>query len=199
VSAAFTLTDVSSRAVRADIAIRTQHEGAATVDFTLSPRHVELAPGHSVLVHVVAVTASQTVGNGTADGAVVVTVAGGGSVRVPWALAFAPVPIDPIVGASFVQRSLTLTVDAGRVTTVAGLHRIEPLARLDVLLATSSGKPLGVLDRIRDALPGRYAFRLTGAGPTGRPLRPGHYTATVVAYPADGGPAGSRSFAFELR
>jgi hypothetical protein len=199
VSAAFTLTNVSSRRLHADLAIRTQHEGAAIVDFILRPRHVSLAPGRSVLVHVDAVTASPTVGNGTADGAVVASVGGGGSIRVPWALAFAPAPVDPIVAASFAPRSLTLTVDAGRVTTVGGLHRIEPLARLDVLLGTSSGKPFGVLDRIRDVLPGRYAFRLTGAGPGGKPLARGSYVATVTAYPSDGGPAGSRSFTFVVR
>ncbi len=198
VSAAFTLTNVSSRKLHLEVAIRTQHEGAATVDFTLRPRHVALAPGRSVLVHVDAVTASPTVGNGTADGAVVATVDGGGSIRVPWVLAFAPAPIDPIVGASFSQRSLRLTVDAGRVTSVAGLRRIEPLARMDVLLATPAGKPLGVLDRIRDVLPGRYTFQLTGAGPGGKQLAHGRYVATVVAYPSDGGPAGSRSFEFAL-
>lgn len=199
VRAGFTLTNVSSRTLRADLAIRAQHEGSATVDFTLRPRHVSLAPGRSVLVHVGAVTASQAVGTETADGAVVASVVGGGSIRIPWALAYARAPVDPIAGATFAQASLTLTVDAGRVTTVGGLDRIEPLARLDVLLSTASGRPLGVLDRIRDVLPGRYAFRLTGAGPGGRPLTRGRYVATVTAYPADGGPAGSRSFAFVVR
>jgi len=199
VRAGLTLTNVSSRTLGADLAIRVQHEGSATVDFTVRPRHVSLAPGGSVLVHVDAVTASPAVGTGTADGAVVASIVGGGSLRVPWALAFSNAPIDPIAGASFVQSSRTLTVDAGRVTTVGGLDRIEPLARLDVLLSTASGRPLGVLDRIRDVLPGRYAFRLTGAGPGGTPLSHGRYVATVTAYPADGGPAGSRSFAFVVR
>ena len=199
VHAGFTLTNVSSRTLSADLAIRAQHEGTATVHFTLRPRRVSLAPGGSVLVHMDAVTASEAVGTGTADGAVVASVAGGGSLRVPWALAFAPAPVDPIAGASFARGSLTLTVDAGRVATAGGLDRIEPVARLDVLLSTASGRPLGVLDRIRDVLPGTYAFRLTGAGPAGKPLTRGRYVATVTAYPVDGGPAGSRSFAFVVR
>ncbi|HEY2543966.1 MAG TPA: S8 family serine peptidase [Gaiellaceae bacterium] len=199
VHAAFTLTNLSSRTLHLDVAIRTQHEGAATVDFTVRPRRVTLGPAHTVLVHVDALTASQAVGDGTADGAVVATIAGGGSVRIPWALAFAPATREPLVGASFSQRGLRLIVDAGRVTTVAGVRQIEPLARLDVLLATPSGKQLGVLDRIRDVLPGRYTFQLTGFGPGGKKLASGSYVATVVAYPADGSAAGSRSFGFVVR
>ena len=185
VEAAFTLTNVSSRVLRIALGIRTQHEGAATVDFTLRPSEVSLAPGASALVHVDALTASRAIGSGTADGAVVGSIDGGGSVRIPWAIAFAE-PAD-VLGAVTVANRL-LTVQAGRVTTVAGAVAIRPLARLDVLLRTVDGRPLGLLARLRDVLPGRYVFQLTGRGPNGKSLAPGKYVATVVAYPADGGP-----------
>lgn len=196
VSAAFTLTNLSTRTLSVHVAVQTQHEGAATIDFRVRPHRIALRPGRSVLVHVDAQTVSPAVGNGTADGAVVATVDGGGSVRVPWALAFST-PLDPIADATL-SRSLRLTVDAGRVSTTAGLRRIVPLARLDVLLATAGGKELGVLDRIRDVLPGRYVFQLTGVGPNGIALPHGDYTATVVAYPADGSSPSARAFAFTV-
>jgi Subtilase family len=195
----FTLTNVSSRIVRATLAIRTQHEGAATVDFAVRPRRISLAPGRSIVVHVDALTASPAIGSGAADGAVVVAVDGGGGVRVPWVLAFAPRPLDPIVSASLAAHSLRLTVDAGRVTTVAGRRQIQPLARLDIGLATPAGRPLGLLARIRDVLPGRYTFQLTGRSPGGATLPPGTYVAAVVAYPADGGLPGRRNLEFVLR
>jgi len=195
----FTLTNLSTRTVRASLAIRTQHEGAATVDFAVNPRRVSVAPGHSVVVRIDALTASAAIGSGEADGAVVAEVEGGGSVRVPWVLAFAPLPLDPIVSASLAPRSLRLTVDAGRVTTVAGRRQIQPLARLDIGLSTPAGRPLGLLARIRDVLPGRYTFQLTGRSPGGAALPPGNYVAAVVAYPADGGLPGRRNLAFTVR
>ena len=194
----FSLTNLSSRIVRATLAIRTQHEGAATVDFVIRPRRVAIPAGHSVVVHVDALTASPAIGSGAADGAVVADVDGGGSVRVPWVLAFAPRPLDPIVSASL-TRTLRLTVDAGRVITVAGRREIQPLARLDIGLSTPAGRPLGLLARIRDVLPGRYTFQLTGRSPSGAALAPGQYVAAVVAYPSDGGLPGRRNLAFTVR
>jgi hypothetical protein len=196
---AFTLTNLSSRMVRAALSIQTQHEGAATVDFTVSPRRIALARGGSVVVHVDALTASPAIGTGAADGAVVAVVDGGGSVRVPWVLAFAPRPLDPIVSVSLAQGSLRLTVDVGRVTMVAGRTQIQPLSRLDVGLSTPGGRSLGLLARIRDVLPGRYTFQLTGRGAGGAALPPGRYVAAVVAYPADGGLPGRRNLGFALR
>jgi subtilisin family serine protease len=195
----FTLTNLSTRTVRATLAIRTQHEGAATVDFAVRPRRVALAPGHSVVVRVDALTASQAIGSGAADGAVVADVDGGGSVRVPWVLAFAPRPLDPLVSASLAPHSLRLTVDAGRVIMIAGRRQIQPLVRLDIGLSTPAGRPLGLLARIRDVLPGRYTFQLTGRSPGGAALPPGRYVAAVVAYPADGGLPGRRNLEFVLR
>ena len=196
---AFTLTNLSSRTVRAALSIRTQHEGAATVEFTVRPRRIALAPGASTVIHVDALTASPATGTGAADGAVVADVDGGGSVRVPWVLAFAPRPLDPIVSASLAQGSLRLTVHVGRVTMVAGRAQIQALSRLDVGLSTPGGRSLGLLARIRDVLPGSYTFQLTGRGAGGAALPPGRYVAAVVAFPADGGLPGRRNLGFTLR
>ena len=196
---AFTLTNLSSRTVRASLSIRTQHEGAATLEFTVRPRRIALAPGASTVIHIDALTASPATGTGTADGAVVADVDGGGSVRVPWVLAFAPRPLDPIVSASLTPGSLRLTVHVGRVTMVAGRAQIQALSRLDVGLSTPGGRSLGLLARIRDVLPGSYTFQLTGRGAGGAALPPGRYVAAVVAFPADGGLPGRRNLGFTLR
>src|SRR5581483_11421387 len=207
VRAAFTLTDLSSRKLSITLGIRTQHEGAATVEFTLRPSRVVLRPGHSVLVHVDALTASRAIGDETADGAVIGSVAGGGTVRIPWALAFDAQPVDLIARASLSSttfaasdtRPAVLTLQAGRVIATGGGIEVRPLARLDVLLRHAGGESLGLLARVRDVLPGVYRFGLTGRGPGGAPLAPGGYVAVVLAYPADGGPPSRRELGFTLR
>jgi subtilisin family serine protease len=207
VRAAFTLTNLSTRRLKIALGIRTQHEGAATVDFTLRPSRVVLRPGRSVLVHVDALTASRAIGDETADGAVVGTVAGGGTVRIPWALAFDAQPVDLIARASLSKtafaasdgRPALLTLQAGRVIVTGGRIEIRALARLDVLLRHAGGASVGLLARVRDVLPGVYTFGLTGRGPDGAPLAPGRYVAVVVAYPADGGPPSRRTLGFALR
>jgi hypothetical protein len=63
---------------------------------------------------------------------------------------------------------------------------IEPVGLLELELWTASGRRLGALARMRDVLPGRYAFGLTGRGPTGKVLSEGVYVLRLRAYPVDG-------------
>jgi hypothetical protein len=80
-----------------------------------------------------------------------------------------------------------LVVSVGRVAvTSAGLD-IVPAARLDLVLYSAAGTPLGLLARVRDLLPGRYLFSVSGRDPFGRPLRRGRYVLEVVAFPTAGG------------
>ena len=78
-----------------------------------------------------------------------------------------------------------LTMRAGQVQDLAGRRQLRPLSRLDVQL-WHNGKPLGLLARIRDVLPGRYAFGLTGRGPRGGALPRGKYVLRVLAVPPVG-------------
>jgi hypothetical protein len=55
-----------------------------------------------------------------------------------------------------------------------------------------------VLARLRDVLPGRYAFGLTGRGPRGASLARGAYTLRIVALPPDG-PAEAEVVGFRIR
>ena len=52
--------------------------------------------------------------------------------------------------------------------------------------------------RLRDVLPGRYAFGLTGRGPRGGPLAKGPYRLRVLAVPPDG-PAEAETVTFRIR
>jgi hypothetical protein len=207
VKAPLTLTNLSTRTVHATLAIHTQDEGAAAVDFSLQPNRIQLRPGQSVLVHLAALTASAPSGGSTADGAIVASVSGGGVVRVPWAIAFGPDRLDLIAKATLSSKSFTasdvtptlLAIDAGRVLGVSGRPEIRPLAMLDVDLWRADGTRIGLLARLRDLLPGRYTFGLTGRDPDGQLLPPGNYVVKIVGYPVEGGPLSRRRLPFALK
>jgi minor extracellular serine protease Vpr len=207
VKASFTLTNLSTRTVHASVGVRTQDEGAAAVDFSISPNSVRVAPGHSVLVHVNALTASAPTGSSTADGTVVVNIAGGGGVHVPWAIAFGGNDVDLLPQATLSAKSFKasdvtpalLSIDAGRVLDVGGRPEVRPLSLLDVDLWRADGTRVGLLVRLRDVLPGRYTFGLTGRDPSGQLLPPGNYVVKIIAYPVEGRPLSRRRLPFTLR
>ncbi|HET7146575.1 MAG TPA: S8 family serine peptidase [Gaiellaceae bacterium] len=207
VKASFTLTNLSSRTLRITLGVRTQDEGAAAVDFTVRPGRLALKKGKSVLVKLRALTASAPSGTATADGSVLVAVQGGAVLRIPWAIAFGEPDTDLIAGATLSQRTFSasdtkpalLALDAGRVRTVSGHPEIRPVRRLDVVLTRADGTGVGTLALLRDVLPGRYTFGLTGRGPDGERLPPGGYVLRVVAYPMQPGPPSRKRLPFTLR
>jgi hypothetical protein len=206
VKASFTLTNLSTRALKLTLGVRTLAEGAAAVDFTVRPNRITLFRGRSVLVKLNAVTASAPTGDATAEGNVIVSIQGGGSIHIPWAIAFGATGVDLIAGATLSQKSFAasdrkpvlLGVDAGRVLDVRGRPQIQPVRQLDVVLYRSDGTPVGLLARLRDVLPGRYTFGLTGRGPEGQLLPPGSYELRVRAYPVDPGPPSKRKLRFSI-
>ena len=90
-----------------------------------------------------------------------------------------------------------LTVQAGQVRDLAGRRQLRPVSRLDVELWRGAER-LGLVARLRDVLPGRYAFGLTGRGPRGGPLAKGAYRLRVLAVPPDG-PAEAETVNFRIR
>ena len=142
---------------------------------------------------------------GAIQGRARLEVSGGGSVVVPWAVAFPAKGAALLGGLTLSTRSFrasdgapaVLTVQAGQVRDLAGRRQLRPLARLDVEL-WRAGRFLGRLARLRDVLPGHYAFGLTGRGPRGGRLASGPYRLRVVALPPDG-PAEAKSVGFRLR
>jgi subtilisin family serine protease len=207
VNASFTVTNLSTRAIHVALGVRTQDQGAAAVDFKLHPTQIDLNTGRSVLVRLSAITASAPSGSATADGSVLVAVRGAGQIRVPWAIAFGGSDVDLIGSATLSAKSFgysdtkpaLLALDAGRVLEVDGKPEIRPVGRLDVVLRRADGTLVGLLARLRDVLPGRYTFGLTGRGPDGQLLPPGSYVLRVLAYPVDQGPPSMRRIPFSLR
>src|SRR5439155_16984327 len=120
----------------------TQQGGAAVIDVRVKPSHVLLRRGQSVSVNVSASVASALLGGAETDGAIVAHVAGGGAIRVPWAVAFATTSVDLIAGATLSETAFAasdeaptlLSVDAGRVLDDAGHVEIHPVRLLDILL-----------------------------------------------------------------
>ncbi len=207
VKASFTVTNLSTRTLHLALGVRTQDEGAAAVDFRLHPSHITLQQGKSVLVRLNAITASAPSGSATADGSVLVVVQGAGGIRVPWAIAFGGNDVDLIGSATLSAKSFghsdtkpaLLALDAGRVLAVGGRPEIRPVRQLDVVLQRADGTAVGLLARLRDVLPGRYTFGLTGRGPDGQLLPPGDYVLRVIAYPVEQGQPSRRRLPFTLR
>lgn len=167
--------------------------GGEAFSLTFSPRWLVLRPSGNAGVKVVVRTAGRI--PHALEGAITISPSSGMPVRVPWVAAPGPrggllrrVALSP---AAFnpSQTSTVLTVFAGRVIRNGSRPELEPVGRLEIALWTKKGKRLGVLTELRDQLPGRFAFQLTGRAPTGELLSPGRYHLVVRAYPTVPGPA----------
>jgi subtilisin family serine protease len=160
----------------------------------VSPASVQLRPGQVLRLRVTA-QASTRPSLAVVTGTLTVRPAGGQALRVPWVIVFrpyrhalvGPVAVTPRSFAPSDSTPARLTVVAGRVV-VGRVVEIEPVARLDVLLYSSSGGFLGVLATVPDLLPGTYSFALTGRGSGGAVLPAGGYEIRLNAWPTLPGP-----------
>jgi subtilisin family serine protease len=200
------LRNLSVRRVRLEVAMRVAREGAAAVDFLVRPSQLYLAAGKSIRIHIRARVTSALDGTAPATGALVVTPLAGREARVPWAIAFGPNTQPGLATVRLSERRFKpsdatpalLTFVAGSVTANGEGEDVRPLARLDLELLTSSGESRGILARLRDVLPGRYSFGVTGRDPAGSVLPAGDYVLRLTAYPTVGGPPTRRTVAFSI-
>jgi hypothetical protein len=187
-----TVRNVSSRPLRVGFGVAADGP-APGVRFAVDPPRLSLSPGEEVKVKVSAAARGRA---GVVGGALVVSTAGARAVRVPWAVSFSPparrLVTDVRLSHSRFQASdaapVVLAFRAGRVGRAREGRTIEPVARLDAELWTAGGRRLGVIARLRNLLPGRYALGLTGRGPRGSKLSPGTYVVRLRARPVDGKP-----------
>jgi subtilisin family serine protease len=204
---AVVLTNLSVRRVRLDLEMRVAREGAAAVEFRVRPSRLFLNAGKSVRIHVRAQVTSALDGTAPASGDLVVTPLGGREARIPWAITFGP---HPRAALSAVRLShgrfrpsdatpALLTFVAGSVEPTGEGEEVRPLARLDLELLTAEGESRGLLARLRDVLPGRYSFGVTGRDPAGSILPTGDYRLRLVAYPTVGGAPTQRTIAFSIK
>ena len=120
-------------------------------------------------------------------GALRVRIRGGSTLQIPWTIAVPLPKPDLIAVARLSSRSFSpsdaepavLTVVAGRVDGTAERPQLLPLRMLAIDLYRGK-REVGRLAQIRDVLPGRYAFGITGRGPRGGRLPKGDY---VLAHP----------------
>ena len=92
-----------------------------------------------------------------------------------------------------------LTFVAGSVPRSAGGPDVLPLSQLDLELWSATGGRIGLLARLRDVLPGRYSFGVTGRDPTGAVLTSGEYQLRLVAYGTDPGPPTTRTIGITIK
>jgi subtilisin family serine protease len=200
------IVNLSSRRLTMTLAVERRGFPAADTTVRVRPARLELAPGASARVRVEATVATPVGGGPAAEGAIVIRPRGARVVRVPFAVAFAPRRLPLLGGLELSQKRFepsetkpaVLALRAGLVRTVGGSDEVHPVARLDLELFTEEGSPIGVIGRLRDVLPGRYAFALTGFDPGGQALDAGRYRVRVTAYPSGGGLPTRRSVLFEI-
>jgi hypothetical protein len=189
---AVTVKNVSTRALDVGFAFVSDNPGERAVSFTAEPAQLNLGPGASADV-TLAISAPTGVGPGV-SGVLLATAQGARPARVPWAVAERPAASTPLVGSLSLSdweivpsnsAPTVLAFRAGRVVDAAGGDAIEPVGVLDLELWSPEGKKLGLLARLRDLLPGRYAFGLTGRDANGKVLPAGMYVLRLRAQPVD--------------
>jgi subtilisin family serine protease len=130
---------------------------------------------------------------------------GGAPLKVPWTLLLGPPPRG-LIGAARLSTDRFSPSDAapalvelrvGRVVERGGASEVVPVSYLDLELWRGAER-MGRLSRLRNLLPGRYTFGLTGRGPRGRVLAPGRYRLRLLAYPPGEAPASSQNVEFTI-
>jgi hypothetical protein len=174
------------------------------VKVRITPERVGLQPGASKVLRVTVSAAVRPAAPGALTGAV--RAGPTTRLRIPWATAV-PVTKRPVVSRVALTTSsfrpsdrqpVVLTLVAGRVDGSPDRPQLLPLLRLELDLYRGARR-LGTLARLRDVVPGRYAFGVTGRGPRGARLRPGRYELRVIGAPVGGGRATVVRVPFRLR
>ena len=201
------LRNVSYRRLILSLDVTVAHEGAAAVEFDVQPQRFSLGSGRSIRVHVRARATSKLEGTAPAEGVLVVTPAAGRAIRVPWTIVFGRRRPAELTTVRLSQRVFTpsdaapplLSFVAGSVRRSAAASDVLPLSRLDLELWSPAGGRIGLLARLRDVLPGRYSFGVTGRDPTGAVLPSGDYQLRLVAFGTDAGPPTVRTIGFTIK
>ena len=197
------LRNLSSRPLRLRVlADERDNGGARGLIFAFAPTRMRIPPGGIAQVYVAA--RSLTAAGPPIEGMFTVRPVGSASIRVPWLVTFRPRRDALLESLRLSTTSFSpsdnapavLSFQAGR---IASGGQVEPVARLDLELQSPDGKRLGVLAQLRDLLPGRYAFGLTGRDAKGETLDPGRYRVQLVAYPTGEGQPSKASVVFVIR
>jgi hypothetical protein len=193
VSQTVRLRNLSTRQLSVSFGVSRDAWGAPDLRFAAAPATVTLRAGASAEVMLSA--AGDGPLEGDAGGTFVAEPEDSRAVRIPWAVSFRGEKAAPLLTEVELSEDefsgsdaapAVLSFRAGGVETGDEGQDLEPVQLLVAELYTRKGKPLGVLSRMHDLLPGRYAFGLTGRGPAGKPLAPGRYVVRLRAHPPAG-------------
>jgi Subtilase family len=176
------------------------------VTATVSRGELSLLPGASKQVTITVDAATLPDAPAAVSGAVRAVGRRGLTLRIGWAAVVPAVDRPAISGVTLSAASFTpsdrdpavLTLVAGRVDGSDDKPQLQPLDRLELDLIRA-GRRLGTLSRLRDLLPGRYAFGITGRGPRGGRLPRGDYVLRVTGTPTGGGPPTVRELPMRIR
>jgi Subtilase family/Peptidase inhibitor I9 len=190
-SQTLTARNLSSRYLRLGVTV--PQTGGAGLALVASPANFRLRPGGRITITITASFSGTPERAPPAEGTIEIGSPSTESVRVPWAIPFgrdrSPLLSGVRLSASRFKPSDTapavLSFQAGGLGRGEEGAQIRPVGRLDMVLTSSYGTTLGLLVRMRDLLPGRYAFGLTGRDPNGNTLPAGSYTLTLTAVPPD--------------
>jgi subtilisin family serine protease len=201
------LRNVSFRRVDVSFDVNVAREGAAALEFDVRPRRAALGPGTTIRVRVRARVTSALEGDAPAEGVVVVTPVAGPEMRVPWTIVFGRGAAPALASVRLSARAFTpsdaapaqLNFVAGSIRHAAATPEVLPLSRLDLELWSPEGGRIGLLARLRNVLPGRYSYGVTGRDPTGAVLPAGDYELRLHAYGTDDGPPTVRTVRFRIK
>jgi subtilisin family serine protease len=195
-NAEFSVRNVSQRPLRVTVSLGRLGE-VGGVALAVSPGRFTLAPREGRRVFVVARLAYVSPGARVVSADFQLQAGGAAPVHVPWTLTLGRHQRDLLGAVRISTRRFRssdsapalLELRAGRIVENGGRSEVLPLSHLD----------LGRLVRLRNLLPGRYTFGLTGRGPAGRRLAPGRYTLRLLGYPPGEGPPSRQFVQFTIR
>ena len=198
------LRNLSSRRLRIELASDSRDRGGArALVFAFAPSQVRIRP-HGIATVYVAVRALAPVGN-PVEGRFAVRPEGGDAIHVPWLImcaaearraALLDPALEPLVQAVRLGAGRPLVPGRADSTPAGSWSRSHSSSCSCV---DSHGKPLGTLAQLRDLLPGRFAFGLTGRDAKGNTLEPGRYTVRLTAYPTGQGEPSVATVPFTIR
>ena len=180
-----TVRNVSTR--RLAVVVSARVPGVSGIAIDVEPRRLSLPRGTSGTVRLTARAGFVSRGLGLAEGTIRVR-SGSQPISVPWTVAFPPPPLRLLSAVELSTdrfrasdiRPAVLTLRAGWIDVREGVPQVQPVETLEVQL-WHKRRQVGTLARLRNVLPGSYAFGITGRGPFGGRLPAGAYRLRVLA------------------
>ena len=200
-----TIRSLSSR--RLDLRVALPQTGGAGLALTATPDRFRLPPGGKITIRVKASFQGTPNTGAPAEGTIAIGSRSTFPLRIPWAIPFGRYNGPLLTGLRLSKQSFkpsdttpaVLSFRAGGLTRGSDGTEVHPVGRLDMVLTSAFGSHLGLLVRMRDLLPGSYAFGLTGRDPNGNTLPAGDYTLALAAMPPDGSRATYRKVTFTIK